>query len=635
MYLRQVDVWARQIGILQAVAQRLIGADRVERARWHILLEYEIPRRLKRPDAILLAEDVVFVMEFKEGTVTFDAAAKWQVEDYALDLRDFHSACHGVSIVPVLCVTHGPKLAPSEYGSGQTVWPVQLANAESLAEVIDASFAAAHDAARPALDALKWSSAPYRPALTIVEAAERLYRGHDVRDISHNYADNLQATSERVVAAVQEAQTRNLRLVCFVTGVPGAGKTLAGLNVVHEPVLRQGNRPPGVFLSGNGPLVRIVREALVRSCVRSGSSRRQAEREVQTFIQNVHAFLDNHVAPGAALPPEHVAIFDEAQRAWNAKQVYKKRRIAASEPELMLSVMARKPGWCVIVALVGGGQEIHLGEAGLAEWGRALSRSADAWTVFASPNVLEGTSAEGCQRLFDTPPRAHLQVIAEPALHLSVSVRSPRARSIARWVDAVLAARPDVASQYASGMRDFPLAVTRELSAARLWLRQRSRGDPFLRSGLLASSGALRHRAYGLELSSGFRKGYEYRHWFLAGPDDLRSSYALEVASTEFECQGLELDWTGVCWGDDLLLDATGAWTLRKLVGNHWCVQKGSTARQYLLNKYRVLLTRARQGMVIWVPPGEASDPTRDPVPLGRVYNLLRSAGALPYDGEQ
>ena len=634
MYLTQVDVWARQVAILQDAAKRLVSAGPTACGRWRILLEYEIPRRQKRPDAILIADDVVFVIEFKYGPSTFDAAAKWQVEDYALDLRDFHSSCRAVPIVPVLCVTEGPMPSPGAGGIGHGVWPVQLANADSLAHAIETAFATAHDPARPVLDAHRWSSAPYRPALTIVEAAERLYRGHDVREISHSYADNLQATSDRVVQAVQQAQACGLRLVCFVTGVPGAGKTLTGLNVVHDPALRQGSRPPGIFLSGNGPLVKIVREALVQSCVRSGSNRKQAQREVRTFIQNVHAFLQTHVPTDAALPPEHVVVFDEAQRAWNAKQVYKKRKIDMSEPELMISVMNRQPRWCVIVALVGAGQEIHLGEAGLAEWGRALSRSPEPWVLYASPDVLGGAASEGHHLLFDAAPPLHLRVIPDRMLHLSVSVRSPRAQCIAEWVNAVLAGQPDAARQCLSGMKDFPLVVTRHLDEARSWLRQRSRGDPFHRCGLLASSGALRHRAYGLELSSGFRKGYEYGRWFLGGPEDLRSSYALEVVASEFECQGLELDWTGVCWGEDLLLDVDGAWTLRKLVGNRWCAQKDSTAREYLLNKYRVLLTRARQGMLIWVPPGHASDPTRDPVPLQRVYSLLQLAGATPLSAE-
>lgn len=633
MYLVQVDVWTRQVAILQNVARYLARTDPASRGRWRVLLEYEIPRRQKRPDAVLLADDVAFVIEFKHGADSFDAASKWQVEDYALDLRDFHALSRDMCIVPVLCATDAPTPAPGATAAGPVVWPVQLANSDSLAQVIETAFASAHNPAGPVPDAQQWSNAPYRPVLTIVEAAERLYGGHDVREISHSYADNLQATTDRLVQTVQEAQTRSLRMICFVTGVPGAGKTLTGLNVVHDPALRQGNRPPGIFLSGNGPLVKIVRAALVQSSVRSGLNRRQAQREVRTFIHNVHTFLETHVPDGAPLPPEHVVVFDEAQRAWNAHQVWKKRKVNGSEPDLMLSVMARQQPWCVIVALVGGGQEIHIGEAGLVEWGRALSRRPEPWTVYASPEVLAGEASVAHHHLFDVSPPPHIAIIAERALHLNVSVRSPRAQHIAEWVNAVLAGHPEVARSCLAGVKHFPLVLTRDLNAARSWLRDRSRKDPFHRCGLLASSGSLRHRAYGLELSSGFRKSYEFRHWFLAGPEDLRSCYALEVAATEFECQGLELDWTGVCWGDDLVLDDAGAWKFRKFAGTRWRSEKSIAAQQYLINKYRVLLTRAREGMLIWVPPGDLSDATRDPASLERVHILLKDAGVQELEG--
>ena len=628
-YTQQVAAWREQVALLQATARDLIAND-VGAADWHLLLEYEIPRRQKRPDAVILAGDVIFVIEFKFGAEQFDSAGRWQAEDYALDLRDFHAESSGRVVVPVLCAPQAAAPTSDRPLPDSIVWPVMETNSTTLPQALRLAFNAAHKPSNPAIDAEAWARSPYRPALTIVEAAERLFNSHDVREISHSYADNLGATTSRIVQAACEAQSAGTRTICFVTGVPGAGKTLAGLNSVHDPALRREGRPPSVFLSGNGPLVKIVRAALVANRQRHGAARAASAHEVSTFIQNVHTFLRLYASNPDRTPPEQVVVFDEAQRAWNAEQMARKRGINRSEPEILLEVMSRHQQWCVVVALVGGGQEIHLGEAGLAEWGRALTSQGTPWTVLASPEGLAGGTSVAGHRLFEGKIPRHLNVREAPHLHLGVSVRSPRAQRIAEWVNDVLNLRPDRARGRLADMADFPLVATRSLGQARNWLRGRSRLDPFHRCGLLASSGGLRHRADGLEVSSAFTRGFPFEQWFLAGPGDVRSSYALEVAATEFECQGLELDWAGVCWGDDLALGTDGQWLFRRFLGSRWQQVRNPLHRQYATNKYRVLLTRAREGMLIWVPPGDASDPTRDPACLDRVHNLILAAGAEP-----
>jgi hypothetical protein len=630
-YAKQIEAWEEELRLLDLMTSSLV-AQYPSCRNWSLLLEYEIPRRNKYPDAILLADDLVFVLEFKIGATTFDAAARWQVEDYALDLRDFHVQSQGRTIIPILVATGVsmtlPQVPVNVLPAAGYVWPVACLEPTALPTFLLAAYRAGHRPGIAAIDPLAWDASPYRPSLSIIEAATTLFAGHSVREISHAYADNLSATTDQLIDAIHTAKQQGLRTLCFVTGVPGAGKTLTGLNAIHNVDQRSSEEWSGVFLSGNGPLVRIVRQAIVRDAVRlRGGSKKDATRKVSTFIQNVHDFMEAYRNGKSSEPPhENVVVFDEAQRAWSAEQVRKKRKVDRSEPRMMLEIMERCPQWCVIVALVGGGQEIHLGEAGLEEWGRALSETARDWQILVSPEALVGGPSMVGHCVFDGAPPPNCRVTEKPGLHLNVTVRSPRAQVLTRWVNSVLEGDSETARRLITGTTEFPLVMTRDLDRARQWLRDRSRSEH--RSGLLVSSGSLRHRAYGIEVSSGFRRGYPFDEWFLGSPGDVRTSYQLEVAATEFECQGLELDWAGVCWGDDLCIAPSGdRWTCRQFRGNRWQIIRKEQTRRYLLNKYRVLLTRAREGMLLWVPRGDPTDPTREPAPLNRTAAYLAAAG--------
>jgi hypothetical protein len=381
----------------------------------------------------------------------------------------------------------------------------------------------------------------------------------------------------------------------------------------------------GVFLSGNGPLVKIVSAAIAKDFKRRKRSS-DADRTVSTFIQNVHAFIRDSL-PRSNPPNEHLIIFDEAQRAWDADQCFKKVGRQESEPELILSIMDRHPDWAVIVALVGGGQEINTGEAGLSEWGRSLQHRFPKWRVAVSPNALVSGQLDRMQQLFADGPPSEMEVLAEPALHLNVSLRSYKAEAVSKWVDAVVSGDSGLARQILPDCEGFHLALTRDLATARKWLREHTRGER--RSGLLASSGAMRLRAEGIELSSGFRQGNKqlYVDWFLNDLDDIRASNQLEVAATEYECQGLELDLTCVCWGGDLQRSNEGGWQMRKLIGSKWNSIKKPRDQRYLLNSYRVLMTRAREGMIIWVPRGAETDPTQAPADFDRTAEFLIESG--------
>ena len=573
------------------------------------------------------------------GARDFDSTSRWQVVSYARDLRDFHAESHGRRIVPILCAT------AAENGLTESWDLISLAGEiNSLVKTNGANLGAYLQSLQEgdelnrthSIIPRRWLDSPYRPTPTILEAATLLYEGQDVRELSHRHAHNLDKTTDMLLREMADAKRLGRRTICFVTGIPGAGKTLTGLNVVHSRGLQQSSALSGIFLSGNGPLVKIVREALVRSQVSAGRKRSDSEHEASTFIQNVHNFLRHYLEERPEWPPhENMVVFDEAQRAWNSAQVARKRGMRASEAAQLLEVMERLPDWAVVVALVGGGQEIYLGEAGLEEWGRALQERPVQWRVVASPEVLVGGESVAGHRLFEGAVPASVSFYEEPLAHLDVVVRNHRAQRWTEWVNALLSLRLDSARAHFPDSEEFPCYVTRDLADARAWLRMHHQHDPEDRTGLVATSLDLRLRADGIERSSGFRSSFAYEKWFLEPWDDVRSSYSLEVAASEFECQGLELDWIGLCWGLDLTPSELGeSWDYRKFRGAQWQAVQQEAERAFTLNRYRVLLTRARKGMVIWVPKGDPNDPTRDPALFDRVFDALRRAGVLELDSE-
>jgi hypothetical protein len=562
-----------------------------------------------------------------------------RVCEYGLDLRDFHGGSREHPIVPIVVPTNStatsctPSIIGGYHISASPVHEVIECPPEQLSATILAVDGCLGDLTLPPIDDEAWCTAGYRPSLNIIEAAERVFAGQEVREISHSTATNLSCTVDAVIRCVTEAHQKSQRVICFVTGVPGAGKTLAGLSAVHNPALREDDRPSAIFLSGNGPLVKIVRAALARDLRKRLPDSEDGPRQVTAFIQNVHAFLGYYAFQATEEAPyNHVVIFDEAQRAWDGKQMALKKRGDKSEATLMLDVMARCPEWSVIVALVGFGQEIHQGEAGLQEWGRAISLASPSWSVLASPLVLDVSDEEESSRLFPAGVPLVQGIERNADLHLTVSIRSHRAQMVSQWVKFVLDGRSEAARELLIGASEFPVALTRDLAVAREWLRAHSDGARQSGCcGLLASSGALRLRAYGIEVSSGFRRGYPFEEWFLRASDDTRSSSSLEVAATEFECQGLEVDWAGVCWGDDMAFDRDAKqWDPRRFVGTRWTASATPASRRYILNKYRVLLTRARRGFVIWVPPGAAGDPTRKPRRLDATADFFIQCGVRP-----
>ncbi len=617
----QRGAWLQQLSILKtALACRPDG---------RIFLEIYIPRMGKRADAVLITENIVFVIEFKVGASTHASSGFDQVEDYALDLKNFHEGSHGVPIVPVLVSTNAESQPMSELKFADDLVASSIGTNKADLGVLIGDICAAR--AFPTFGIDEWMAKGYRPTPTIVEAAEVLYRTHSVTDISRTDAGakNLQETSASVSAVIDRSRQRGVKAICFVTGVPGSGKTLAGLNIATRRSDEHRDEH-AVFLSGNGPLVQVLREALTRDKARrDGISKAVAEREVRSFIQNIHHFRDDYVG-NEDIPVEKVVVFDEAQRAWTREKaatfMQRKRGQAdfdMSEPEFLISVMDRHPDWCTVVCLVGGGQEIHTGEAGISEWISALEVRFPDWEVHVSPRIALAEYGSQIQvEKFLTTPR----VRSDDYLHLAVSMRSFRAESLSGLVGYIIDNEPEAArAAYKNIEVTYPIYLTRDLNAARAWLRSRARGTE--RFGLVASSGAQRLRPEGIHIKAEI----DSANWFLNDSTDVRSSYYLEDVASEFGVQGLELDWVGVCWDGDFHHGGE-RWICQSFKGTKWQSVRDESKRLYLKNAYRVLLTRARQGMVLFIPNGDVSDDTRPLSFYDGTFKYLRSCGIPTLD---
>ncbi len=618
----QRDAWQEEITILKNVLRETEGM---------IYFEYSIPRMGKRIDTVLLIGPVLFVLEFKIGEKEFSSYALNQAYDYALDLKNFHETSRELFIAPIVIATNAPATTPTVATTAahndKVLVPVRC-NLESLPETLRSVLGFA---AGGSIDAGRWESGRYSPTPTIIEAAMALYNNHSVDEISRSDAAaiNLSDTSATITEIIEAAQAKSFKAVCFVTGVPGAGKTLIGLNIATQ---RRDDSDDlySVFLSGNKPLVDILREALARDRVRrskeAGGRMRKGEAmsEVKAFIQNVHHFRDECIIDQGP-PPEHVALFDEAQRAWDLSETasFMRRKKSTpnfnqSEPEFLISCLNRHSDWAVIVCLVGGGQEINRGEAGITEWMDALNRSFPDWHVYVSSRLSDSEYSAGhALELL----HSRTDVTVKDELHLAVSMRSFRAENVSLLVKQLLDLEKDAARQtLANVSAKYPIVLTRDLAKAKRWLREQARGTE--RYGIVASSQAERLKPHAINVK--FK--IDPIHWFLDGDEDTRSSFYLEDAATEFDIQGLELDWACVTWDADFRYTPQ-CWEHKSFCGDRWNRINKPARQAYQKNAYRVLLTRARQGMVIFVPSGVSDDPTRKAEFYDPTFKYLQEIG--------
>lgn len=618
----QRDAWLEEIRILQNVLQPHRGS---------IYFEYSIPRMGKRIDVVLLIGSAIFVIEFKVGEKEFTSYAVDQVWDYSLDLKNFHETSHECFIAPILVATKAKvesATVSTTRHNDKLLFPIKC-NEDLLSQVIDdvLNFVDGSE-----INPSQWESGRYQPTPNIIEAAMALYNGHSVSEISRSDASaiNLRQTSDAISEVIRISKEKSHKSLCFVTGVPGSGKTLVGLNIATKHIDKD-NDLYSVFLSGNGPLVAILREALTRDKVQreKGLGRKikkgEVMSEVKLFIQNVHNFRDEGLIDPNKPPIEHVALFDEAQRAWDLHQTVnfmrRKRNHSnfhMSEPEFLISCLDRHPNWAVVVCLVGGGQEINTGEAGISEWIEALERSFPSWHIYISPKLTD--SEYGTEKVLGNI-KNRPNVLYKEELHLSVSMRSFRAEHVSLLVKQVLDLQPDEARETLAKVRGkYPIAITRDLMKAKQWLKAQARGSE--RYGIVVSSQAERLKPHAIDVKS----PVDPIHWFLDGKEDVRSSYYLEDVVTEFQVQGLELDWACVTWDADFRYTKQG-WEHFSFVGDKWNRIRKSERQNYLKNAYRVLLTRARQGMVIVIPSGDKEDHTRKKEFYDPIFEYLQEIG--------
>ena len=670
------EAWADEIHIMQETLQPWKDED------GQVIFEYDIPRLGKRIDVVLLFRGLIFCLEFKVGEREMLQSNIEQVLDYALDLKNFHLLSQNRTIVPILIPTRfqssSNEFRPSVYDD--SIYNPLVTGANGLQQLIaDVLAHAGATAPDPSLGA-DWIISPYSPTPTIIEAAKRLYENHSVEDITRHEADKV--STDRTIAyildVIKTSREKGEKSICFVTGVPGAGKTLVGLDVAVKQSYQNGEKlsedEGAVYLSGNGPLVAVLTEALAidnqkKSQARGEKKNRSdSRREVGKFIQIIHRYRDNMLAklktpiengvleidPKKAIKlakagygeVEHVAIFDEAQRSWTHKRLadYLKRggtygnklkiqNFPYSEAAFLIWSLDQREDWATIVCLVGGGQEINTGEAGISEWIKALNEKFTHWRIYISDKLTEAEYAEG---RVNELLAGNDKVTFSPELHLGVSLRSFRAENLSAFVHALLSFNPDIAALYDTIKAHYPIVLTRDMAKARAWLRKHTRGSQ--RSGVLVSKTAARFKPLVVDvLGQGDENAV---HWFLMDKTDIRSSNYLEDAATEIQVQGLELDYTCVLWDADLRCE-NGRWRYFNFNGRTaWREEAGQTEsslerRKYMLNAYRVLLTRARIGMVICVPEGNSNktvdgfpeDATRLPEFYNGTYKYLKSIG--------
>lgn len=669
----QKSAWIEEIDILQSALQPYKNDE------GRILFEYTIPRMGKRIDVVLLLHGIVFVIEFKSGEKKYLRADAEQVMDYSLDLKYFHEESANVPIIPILAATEAKNfeqvLGTSAYHD--QVYTPLFSNAKSLSSTIEKVL---HEIGGGELNIDSWEISNYQPTPTIIEAARTLYAKNKVEDITRTEASGatIRRTTEYVKRIVHETKERNGKTICFVTGVPGAGKTLVGLNIAFllDDEYRLSDDPTqaeAVYMSGNGPLVKVLQAALAKDKIaREKAEGKQkttrisdAEREASSKIQGISDYRERmlhkiktpikegqqniEINPNSAIhterngyaEPEHIAIFDEAQRCWNKAKLadwlkrggsygnkMKVPNFPMSEAEFLIWSLNLRPDWAVIICLVGGGQEIHTGEAGIGEWIKAINKRFPQWRVCISDQLKGDTYEKGNTREEIGKIK---NITTNSDLHLAVSMRSFRAEQLANWVEYVLHFQVEEARQtYKSLTSKYPIVLTRNLETAKDWLKHQARGSE--RYGIIVSSKAARLRPLAIDI----KRKINVVNWFLADKDNVSSSYYLEDTATEFDIQGLELDWTCVVWDGDLRY-RNKKWTHHQFTSTKWNDIRQEQDQEYQENAYRVLLTRARQGMIICVPEGnkkrdaagEYEDKSRKPEIYDSTYNYLKSLGIV------
>ena len=632
----QKRAWSKQIEVLQKLN---LDIDR-------ILFEYSIPRMGRRVDNVLFYQGVVYLLEFKVGSDKYEAANLQQVEGYALDLKYFQEGSRDRLLVPILVSTNAQDYENKiELDEEYNYCKPLRANSTNLQDVIVRVSQEFHE--NHNLDPLEWENSKYSPTPTIIEASQALYGKHTVNEITRSDADGnaFVHTSECVKKIIEESKTKSKKNLIFVTGVPGSGKTLVGLDVASKYQDTDSNER-AVYICGTYTLIQIIQEALVRNYVenaeKEGKKRdsKTGKKITKTFVRKekieaLFQFLPKYreeIVTHSPDPEERIVIFDEAQRMWNKEkfdsEIQQKLHVepmGKSETDVLIEHMDKHDGWAVIICLIGGGQEIHEGEDGVSEWVKSIKNKFPHWgihlpTEFISSKYLGNAAVEesldGVDKNF------------KDELHLKTATRSFRAKYFSKFVNHLLDKETSEARRLmeefnkSKDTEKFHLLITRDLQTAKNWVKKKSRVNQ--RYGLFMNTKGLRLQAEGL-VNRG-QQGFDAIAWWLDPKEYVDSSLALEIPCTEFFAQGLEVDWAIFAW-DACFRPNNSDWDYMKFVRKEWRNIEKEVDRKYLKNSFRVLLTRARQGMIIFVPKGDPNDKTRLPEFYDGIYNYLKEIG--------
>jgi hypothetical protein len=558
----QVEAWRDEIRVMRSTL-RDVAIAAPHAVAWNLVFEYELPLEGgRRPDVVLFAGQTMIVMEFK-GDPRLDPAFCDQVLAYSRDLNEYHAASHALRSLPVLVL----RQARGPIAGDQ----VTIVDPPSLAAVIIESESTG------TIDLPAWLDAEYAPLPMLVTAARRIFQNEPLPAIKRALATSVPEAVDLLGQLAEDASARGRRVLAFVAGVPGSGKTLAGLSLVYE---RTAKMSASTFLSGNGPLVEVLRDAL----------------QSKVFVKDLHAFIKTY-GLSQKVPREQVIVFDEAQRAWDAGYMQHKHGVDRSEPDLLVDVGERLPGWATLVGLVGDGQEIHAGEeAGIGQWHDAVrpSRGRTTWDVHCPPRLA--------------PVFTEVNATEHPVLDLTVSLRSRRADRLHDWVAALLDGRLGEAARLAARVQAeaFPMYVTRSLDDARQYVWSLYAGQPEKRYGLLASARSQNYLPkFGVDSSFPATQKVKLARWYNEARGHPQSCCQLDAVVTEFGCQGLELDMPILCWANDMLWNGRG-WQIRQV----WAKYPLNDQNQIRRNAYRVLLTRGRDGLVVYIPDDRQMDAT-------------------------
>lgn len=545
-----------------------------------IVFEYCLPYESgRRPDVLLISNEQVIVLEFKQNFRVIHADID-QAAAYARDIREYHYESRNRKVSAILVLTHADESAADVDTATGVLVATKSTLTSALLSVIEKK--------NTKTDIAQWLRSRYEPLPTIVEAAKLFVKQEELPNIRRVNSTCIPQAIECLTDISEYAEKTKKHVVAFVTGVPGAGKTFLGLKYVYD-ICKSSENVNSVYLSGNGPLVSVLTQALHSS----------------VFVKDLHKVVNQYLSNGAPDFHNNIVVFDEGQRAWDVHQMSAKRNTNKSEPDIMIELCAKRLDWCVLLVLVGEGQEIHNGEnSGIVQWNTAIEKSDLNWEIICPDKLVD---------VF--PGKTIIENENRSALNLSMSLRTHLAGDVSKFANALVEGDIDAARTLSDEIikQGFGMYVTRNLNHAKKYLRERYYDEPTKRYGMIASSKGRLLRHWGMDNSFQGALGIFYvGKWFNAEPDHPKSCCALDTVATEFSCQGLEIDMPLIGWDNDMLWD-----------GTKWAKFKQSEAEDsdvntYRKNSYRVLLTRGRDGFVIYVPPAEEMD---------SVYDVLLEAG--------